>query len=155
MAILIYHPSATDRSAAGSLGRRGHLEPHRRVLLGTGIPIAVARGGREETLDRVGAGRSRHVGTRRNRGADLSEEPAYELTSREQEITQLIARGFATGAIASRLHLSPHTVRDYVKAVLDKVGVSSRGELVAKLFAEHYAEAHFDPAEVDSMQLPE
>ena len=46
-------------------------------------------------------------------------------------------------------------MRDYVKAVLDKVGVSSRGELVAKLFAEHYAEAHFDPAGVDSMQLPQ
>ena len=33
-----------------------------------------------------------------------------------------------------------HTIRDYVKAIFDKVGVSSRGELVAKLFAEHYAD---------------
>jgi DNA-binding CsgD family transcriptional regulator len=32
-------------------------------------------------------------------------------------------------------------VRDYVKSVFDKVGVSSRGELVAKLFAEHYSDA--------------
>ncbi len=31
-------------------------------------------------------------------------------------------------------------MRDYIKAVFDKVGVSSRGELVAKLFAEHYAD---------------
>lgn len=29
------------------------------------------------------------------------------------------------------------TVRDYVKAVLDKVSVSRRGELAAKLFADH------------------
>jgi hypothetical protein len=31
-----------------------------------------------------------------------------------------------------------------VKAIFEKVGVSSRGELVATLFAEHYAPAHFD-----------
>jgi len=31
-------------------------------------------------------------------------------------------------------------VRDYIKSVFDKIGVSSRGELVAKLFAEHYAD---------------
>jgi hypothetical protein len=36
-------------------------------------------------------------------------------------------------------------VRDYVKVIFDKVGVSSRGELVAKLFAEHYAPIHLDP----------
>ncbi len=71
---------------------------------------------------------------------------AYELTPREEEITQLIARGLGTAEMASRLYLSPHTVRDYVKAVFEKVGVSSRGELVAKLFAEHYAPIHLDPA---------
>ena len=70
---------------------------------------------------------------------------AYGLTEREREITALIARGFGTGEIADRLYLSPHTVRDY-KAIFDKVGVSSRGELVAKFFAEHYAATHLDPA---------
>lgn len=30
-------------------------------------------------------------------------------------------------------------MRDYIKAIFEKAGVSSRGELVAKLFAEHYA----------------
>jgi DNA-binding CsgD family transcriptional regulator len=70
---------------------------------------------------------------------------AYELTPREREITELISRGFATAEIADRLYLSVHTVRDYVKAIFEKVGVSSRGELVAKLFAEHYAPLHFDP----------
>jgi len=32
----------------------------------------------------------------------------------------------------------------YVKAIFTKVGVSSRGELVAKLFAERYAPLHFE-----------
>jgi DNA-binding CsgD family transcriptional regulator len=64
---------------------------------------------------------------------------AYGLTRREVEVTRLIARGMGTSQIAAKLFLSPHTVRDHVKAVLEKVGVSSRGELVAKVFADHYA----------------
>jgi DNA-binding CsgD family transcriptional regulator len=63
---------------------------------------------------------------------------AFDLCSREQQITQLIARGLSTSQIAQQLFLSQHTVRDYVKRVFAKVGVSSRGELVARLFAEHY-----------------
>lgn len=61
---------------------------------------------------------------------------AYELTRRELDVIELIARGLPTGDIAERLFLSPHTVRDHVKAIFDKVGVTSRGELVAKLFTE-------------------
>ncbi|MFC9895006.1 LuxR C-terminal-related transcriptional regulator [Nocardia sp. NPDC127579] len=61
---------------------------------------------------------------------------AYELTRRELEVVELVARGLATADIAAQLHLSAHTVRDHVKAIFDKVGVSSRGELVALLFTE-------------------
>jgi DNA-binding CsgD family transcriptional regulator len=67
---------------------------------------------------------------------------AYDLTDREQQITSLIARGAGTADIADELFLSPHTVRDHVKAIFAKVGVSSRGELVARLFAEHYEAVH-------------
>jgi DNA-binding CsgD family transcriptional regulator len=63
---------------------------------------------------------------------------AYQLTAREQQITQLIARGLGTSDIAARLYLSSHTVRDHIKSIFEKVGVTSRGELVAELFAEHY-----------------
>ena len=40
--------------------------------------------------------------------------------------------------IAASLILSRHTVRDPLKAIFEKVSVSSRGELTSKLFAEHY-----------------
>jgi DNA-binding CsgD family transcriptional regulator len=63
---------------------------------------------------------------------------AYELTPREQQISQMISYGLSTAEVATRLNLSPHTVRDYLKQVFGKVGVSSRGELVAKIYAEHY-----------------
>jgi DNA-binding CsgD family transcriptional regulator len=64
---------------------------------------------------------------------------AYGLTAREQEITRAVARGLSNQEIAAERFLSPHTVRDHLKAIFAKVGVASRGELVAKLFAEHYA----------------
>lgn len=70
---------------------------------------------------------------------------AYSLTAREQEITRAVARGLSNPEIAATLTLSPHTVRDHLKAIFTKVGVNSRGELVAKLFAEHYLPALHDP----------
>lgn len=72
---------------------------------------------------------------------------AYGFSQRELEVTRLIASGLGTSQIAAKLFLSPHTVRDHVKAVFEKVGVSSRGELVAKVFADHYAPIpHPEPA---------
>jgi len=57
-----------------------------------------------------------------------------------------VARGLSNQEIAAELFLSSHTVRDHLKAVFAKVGVGSRGELVAKLFADHYAPALHEPA---------
>ena len=72
---------------------------------------------------------------------------AYSLTPREREVVGALASGDTTSEIASKLFLSQHTVRDHIKTVFEKVGVSSRAELVAKLFAEHYSErAHADMA---------
>ena len=65
---------------------------------------------------------------------------AYELTEREQTVTRMIAQGLSTAEIATALMLSLHTVRGYVKSVFEKIGVASRGELVARLFADHYYE---------------
>jgi DNA-binding NarL/FixJ family response regulator len=64
---------------------------------------------------------------------------AYELTDRERAVTGLVACGLPTDAIARRLYLSPWTVQDHLKSIFEKVGVSTRGELVARLFFEHYA----------------
>jgi len=63
---------------------------------------------------------------------------AYELTPREVEVSRALARGLSTNEIAAELHLSRYTVQDHLKSVYEKTGVSSRGELVAKMFADHH-----------------
>lgn len=55
---------------------------------------------------------------------------AYGITPRESEVLELLARGASTSDIAGVLSISGHTVRDYVRSLFGKTGVSSRGELV-------------------------
>ena len=52
-----------------------------------------------------------------------------ELTPREREVLQLIARGYRSKELAARLHLSVKTVESHVSNVLRKLQLSSRHEL--------------------------
>jgi DNA-binding NarL/FixJ family response regulator len=52
-----------------------------------------------------------------------------QLTAREREVLQLIARGYRYKEIAARLHLSTRTVESHVSAVLRKLQLSNRNEL--------------------------
>ena len=51
------------------------------------------------------------------------------LTPREAEVVHLMADGLSTRDISQKLALTEHTIRNYLSAIYDKLGVSSRVEL--------------------------
>jgi DNA-binding NarL/FixJ family response regulator len=64
----------------------------------------------------------------RTRGA----RPFPELTDREHEVLDLVARGHDNATIARRLVLSAKTVRNYVYGILSKLDVDNRSHLVVR-----------------------
>jgi DNA-binding NarL/FixJ family response regulator len=54
-----------------------------------------------------------------------------ELSKRELEVVDFVARGFTNRKIAERLGLSQHTVKNYLFRIFEKLGVSSRFELLS------------------------
>ena len=79
---------------------------------------------------------------------------AYGFTERERLVTELVARGLPTSEIAGRLHLSAYTVQDHLKSIFEKSGTGSRGDLVARLFFDHYA-PRLTPHGTTSVPMPE
>lgn len=53
------------------------------------------------------------------------------LTEREQEVMRLVADGMSNKAIATRLHLSEHTVKRHVANILTKTGLPTRAAVAA------------------------
>lgn len=55
-----------------------------------------------------------------------------ELTDREREVLDLVARGYDNSSIARRLVLSTKTVRNYLSGILTKLAVSDRSALIVR-----------------------
>ncbi|HKW71919.1 MAG TPA: alpha/beta fold hydrolase [Candidatus Dormibacteraeota bacterium] len=58
-----------------------------------------------------------------------------ELSRREREVAQLVARGLSNREIAQRLYLSERTVDNHVSHILDKLGFDSRVQVATWLSA--------------------
>jgi DNA-binding NarL/FixJ family response regulator len=65
-------------------------------------------------------------------GAQARGGPFAELTEREHEILDLVARGLTNQAIASRLVLSEKTIRNHVSNVFMKLQVGDRPTAIVR-----------------------
>ena len=52
------------------------------------------------------------------------------LTERQKQLVSLVAEGLTNREISQQLHLSEHTVKNYLFRIFDKLGVASRAELI-------------------------
>ena len=59
-----------------------------------------------------------------------------KLAKREQEILQLLIKGFSYKMIAAELNISVETVRTHIKRVYEKLHVHSAQEAISKIFPD-------------------
>ncbi len=58
------------------------------------------------------------------------------LTRREEEVVRLVADGLKNREIAEKLQVKENSVRNYIYRIFDKLGVSSRVELILYAFSQ-------------------
>ena len=98
--------------------------------------------GREELLNAVdgvahggavfGPGVARRLAAFFAAGASAQVQPFPELTERERQVLDRMARGEGNAAIAARLGISLKTVRNYASTIFDKLMVVSRAEAIVR-----------------------
>jgi DNA-binding NarL/FixJ family response regulator len=69
---------------------------------------------------------------RAKHGADLAESEFLELTTREREVLDLIARGLDNAQIATSLSLSEKTVRNHINSIFGKLGTRNRAQAIVR-----------------------
>ena len=73
------------------------------------------------------------TGARSEEGARAVPPRAFpELTNREREVLDLIAQGLSNPEIASRLYLSPKTVRNHISNIFAKLQVADRAQAIVR-----------------------
>jgi DNA-binding NarL/FixJ family response regulator len=79
-----------------------------------------------------------------SRVADTSEVEV--LSKREKDVVRCVSAGLSNRDIAEHLKLSEHTVKNYLSNIFEKLGVSSRLELIFKVLSEPTAIPRTDDA---------
>jgi DNA-binding NarL/FixJ family response regulator len=64
-------------------------------------------------------------------GTRIPAQPFPQLTAREREVLELVARGYDNARVSRHLGLSEKTVRNNVSVVLAKLPAATRAEAVA------------------------
>ena len=52
------------------------------------------------------------------------------LTHREEEVVHLVADGLKNREVAQMLKVKEHSIRNYISRIFEKLGISSRVELI-------------------------
>jgi len=63
--------------------------------------------------------------------SQMSEQ--FALTERERETVELLLQGLTSKEIAMRMHISPNTVKAFLRLVMVKMGVSTRSGIVGRV----------------------
>lgn len=82
---------------------------------------------------------------------------AVLLSKRQQDIVRCITEGLTNREIAARLKLSEHTVKNYIFRIFDRLGVSTRVEMVLYAFSQRDSQkmTGVGPQAVSLEELPE
>lgn len=138
----------TDREIADALSITPKTVGHHvsAILTKLGVPSRVAA--RQRLLEARGQSvpdgeyaiqfGARHLGRQQRRS---TRNNAFGLTSRQQEIAELLADRLTDKQIADILVISPKTVSHHVASVLTKLGVTNRSAVRGILRPEHGADA--------------
>ena len=79
----------------------------------------------------------------RIRSGPRQDERIARLSPQERQVLELLAEGLTNRQIADRLYLAEKTIKNYVTAVLSKLGMARRTE------AAVYAARHLRPERTD------
>jgi len=74
------------------------------------------------------------------------------LSKREEQVARLVASGLSNREISRKLGLSQHTVKNYLFRVFEKLGFSTRIELVLYMLSQAKRPVLVDDSEVPSQQ---
>ena len=66
----------------------------------------------------------------------ISQPAVIELTTRELQIMEYVASGRTNADIADRLSISPHTVRNHLANIFEKLGAHSRWQAITLVFGQ-------------------
>ena len=124
------------------------LEYHRAGVRGI-VYRDISNAGLLQCVRKVGAGGSytqpRDVGPLRGMEGDaIADRVRERLTPKELKIVELILQGYKNRDIAEELHNSEQVIKNYMRSIFDKTGVSDRLELA--LFAMHHKILVIPPA---------
>ncbi len=66
----------------------------------------------------------------------VNSKSATVLSKREEEIARLVATGLSNRDVSDKLRLSPHTVKNCLSRIFEKLGISTRTELVLHFLSQ-------------------